>query len=89
MYSDSEVFDYDPHDEQNADVDTPLVQLYTFFLFMYQTLFRLSDTALSALITFFSMFLRTITSRFPGIPNSLMEKLPNNLRQAHWFHLFF
>ena len=55
MSSDSETL-YDPESESNeeeiADVYSALLQLNTFFS-MFQTLFRLSDTASNVLITFF------------------------------------
>lgn len=83
MSSDSEAL-YDPdsesHDEQNAD-DTPLLQLYTFFLSNPLSAVRHS---FKCSYDFFSMFLQTITNayRFPGIPNTFLERLPSNLHQA-------
>ena len=62
--------------------DASLLQLYTFFLFMFQTLFRLSDTALNVLITFFTMFLKTPSQKFAATPHSFLSKLPSNLRAA-------
>ena len=80
MLSDSET--PDSIEQQATDSDTPLVRLYCFFLFMFQSLFRLSDTALNALVTFLAMFLRSLSNRFPGIPKSFLEKFPSNLRLA-------
>lgn len=68
--------------EATVDTDAPLLQLYTFFLFMFQTLFRLSDTALNVLISFFAMFLKTLSQSFMAIPQSFLAKLPLNLRAA-------
>ena len=42
--------------------------MYIFFLFMFQSLFRISDTALYVLIKKNSMFLKTLASTFTGIP---------------------
>ena len=76
MSSDGEDLDFESCDGHTACVETPLLQLYTFFLFMFQSLFRLSDTA------FFSMFLRTVASSFPGLPESFLNSFPANLYQA-------
>ena len=81
MSSDSEDLDLESCDG-TACIETPLLQLYTFFLFMFQSLFRLSDTALNALITFFSMFLRTVASSFPGLPEYFLNNFPANLDLA-------
>ena len=68
--------------QQTADPSRPIILLYVFFLFMFQSLFRISDTALNVLITFFSMFLKTLASTFTGIPTSFTKKLPFNLHSA-------
>ena len=40
----------------NKNVYFPLLRLYTFFLFMFQTLFRVSYTAMNILLKFLFMF---------------------------------
>ena len=42
--------------------------MYIFFLFMFQSIFRISDTAFYVLIKKNSMFLKTLASTFTGIP---------------------
>lgn len=61
---------------------SPLVQLYTFFLFMFQTLFRLSDTALNILMKFLVMFFTTLSKQFNAIPQSFISILPGSLHSA-------
>ena len=50
---------------------------------MFQTIFKLSDTAISVLLLFFSMFFKTVTHHFKLlIPESFLSKLPQNIRAA-------
>ena len=65
-----------------SDTDVPLLQLYTFFLLMFQTLFRLSDTAINTLMTFFAMFFKTLSQRFQAFPQSFISNVPFNIRAA-------
>lgn len=65
----------------SVESDTPLIQLYTFFLFMFQALFSLSDTALNVLITFFTMFIKTLKHVMLS-SQSFLSKLLANLRAA-------
>ena len=61
---------------------TSLLRLYTFFLLMFQTLFKLSDTALTVLLTFLAMFFQTIGDTLKHNPVSFTSHLPRNVRAA-------
>ena len=50
---------------------------------MFQSLFRLSDTALNTLLTFLAMFFRTLSKRFVASPQSFISRLPLNMRSIH------
>lgn len=69
-----------------SQVDTTsasLLRLYVFFLLMFQTLFKLSDTAVSALLLFLSMFFKTISRSLKVIiPEGFLLKLPRNVYRA-------
>lgn len=67
---------------ENDAVISPLLHLYTFFLLMFQTLFRLSDTALTVLLSFLALFFRTISRTFNSPLHSFLSKLPSNIRAA-------
>lgn len=69
--------------ECNTDVVvSPLLRLYTFFLLMFQTLFRLSDTAVTVLLAFLALFFQTVSRTFNSLPDSFLSRLPNNIRAA-------
>ena len=59
-----------------------LLKLYTFFLLMFQALFRLSDTAMNVLFTFFAMFFATLAECVPSLPQSFVSNLPKTKRAA-------
>ena len=44
---------------------TPLLRLYLFFLFMFQIIFRLLDTALDVLLKFFHFFFKMVSHSLP------------------------
>ena len=48
----------------DATEETKTMQLYLFFLLMFQTLFRCSDNALHVLLSFFAMFLGLLGKMF-------------------------
>ena len=50
-----------------------LVKLYTFFLLMFQSLFRVSDTAINVL---FALFFSTIVRSMPKVSQSFVASLP-------------
>lgn len=49
---------------------------------MFQTLFRLSDTALTVLLSFLALFFHTVSRTFNSLPDSFLSKLPRNIRAA-------
>ena len=49
---------------------------------MFQTLFRLSDTAVSVLLSFLALFFRTVNRTFNSLPESFLSNLPSNIRAA-------
>ena len=74
-----------------ADVTTginsyfPLLRLYTFFLFMFQTLLRVSDTAMNILFKFLSMFFVSVGKRVSSLPANFTSALPDSLYSARKF----
>ena len=70
----------EPADE--ADKYTPLVRLYALFLLMFQSLFRLSDTALSVLLKFLAMFFRSLGRMVGSLPGSFLDSIPDNIGSA-------
>lgn len=60
---------------------TPLLRLYLFFLFMFQSIFRLSDNALDVLLKFLSMFFKTLGKVTP-LPESFLKLLPSSTYSA-------
>lgn len=71
-FSDSDEIDED----QSSNSFSSLLKLYTFFLLMFQGLFRLSDTAINVLLTFFAMFFATLACKVPSLPQSFISNLP-------------
>ena len=69
-------------DGESSPVENPLVRLYTFFLLMFQSLFRLSDAALNVLLVFFSMFFTTLSHNIAVIPQAFVSNLPRNVQSA-------
>ena len=67
---------------QSVNLHGALLRLYTFFLLMFQSLFRLSDTALSVLLTFLAMFFSTLSNTIATIPQAFISNLPRNVRSA-------
>ena len=61
--------------------ESSLMRLYVFFLFMFQSLFRLSDTAVNILLSFLALFFQMVARKMHYIGNFL-EYLPRNLRAA-------
>ena len=62
----------------------PLLTLYSFFLLMFQTLFRLSDKALNVLLSFFAMFFGLLAKQFPSLSfKSFVHLLPSNIATIH------
>ena len=59
----------------------PLLRIYLFFLFMFQSIFRLSDNALDVLLKFFSIFFKSLTA-ISSLPESFMQSLPCSLHTA-------
>ena len=71
-----------PSDCESDVIASPLLRLYSFFLLMFQTLFRLSDTALTVLLSFLSLFFKTVSNTFKSIPDTFLLQLPRNVRAA-------
>lgn len=75
-------------DEDSCDEDdgatatyTPLLHLYLFFLFMFQSIFRLSDHALDVLLKFLSMFFKSL-GKVSSLPQSFLHCLPSSIYSA-------
>ena len=64
---------------QSVNLHGALLRLYTFFLLMFQSLFRLSDTALSVLLTFLAMFFSTLSNT---IAQTFISNMPRNVLSA-------
>ena len=62
-----------------------LLRLYVFFLLMFQSLFRLSDTALTILLKFFAMFFSTLSKTVVSLPEVLLRRLPRSVHDAREF----
>lgn len=69
--------DFNLDSEAQAGITTdmnsyfPLLRLYTFslfFSFLFQTLFRVSDTAMNILLKFLSMFFSSVGKRVSSLP---------------------
>ena len=75
-------FELERSTPSTENVYSPLICLYVFFLFMFQTLFRLSDTAMNILLKFLSMFFKTLRRRIPSIPEGLTTAIPESLYSA-------
>ena len=68
--------------DKQAESLKPLLRLYLFFLFMFQTLFRLSDTALDVLLKFMKMFFKTLQHQFSAFPKTFTDVIPDNIKSA-------
>lgn len=64
---------------QQSDSDDKLIQLYVFFLLMFQSTFHISDSATNVLLKFLRLFLGTLAMAH-GLPTlqSFAEKLPRS-----------
>ena len=62
--------------------ESNLMRLYGFFLFMFQSLFQLSDTAVNVLLSFLALFFQMVAWKMDHIGN-FQGSLPRNLRAAH------
>ena len=60
---------------------SPLLRIYLFFLFMFQSIFRLSDNALDVLLKFLSIFFKSLT-KISSLPESFMQSLPCSIYTA-------
>lgn len=67
--------------EQESATFSPLLTIYLFFLFMFQSLFRLSDHALDVLMKFISIFLKSL-AKLSSIPKSFVQSLPTSIYTA-------
>ena len=73
-------------DDSSSNQHNPyfsFVSVYTFFLLMFQTLFRLSDAALNVLFNFFALFLSSLSHISIKLPEALLAELPKNVQDAH------
>lgn len=68
------------HEEESVAY-TPLLRLYLFFLFMFQSIFRLSDHALDVLLKFLTMFFQSL-DKISSLPQSFLEHLPSSIYTA-------
>ena len=68
--------------DQRAESHKSLLRLYLFIRFMFQTLFRLSDTALDVLLKFMVMFFKSLQHQFTAFPKTFTDILPNSIKSA-------
>lgn len=61
---------------ESDDTKSSLVKLYTFFILMFQTVFKISDTAINVLFSFFALFFATIARTKPTVTHSFAGLLP-------------
>ena len=67
----------------DSEESNKLLLIYTVFLLMFQTVFRISDRALDILLTFFSTFFQMVGKCLSlDTLTSVSSKMPSNLRQA-------
>lgn len=73
----------DLYGSQSDQQSSSIIRLYIFFLLMFQSTFRISDSALNVLFQFLSMFLKLL-SRQPGLENlsSFATQLPCSVKSA-------
>ena len=72
---DEDFFDEEENYSGQGNLPSQL-KLYTFFLLMFQALFRLSDTAMNVLFRFFAMFFATLGQHVPALPQTFVSNLP-------------
>ena len=66
-----------------SEENSRVLRVYLFFLFMFQTLFKLSDNALNVLLNFFSLFIHLLAKLFTlrrlfslKLPKTVTKKRP-------------
>ncbi len=66
-----------------SEKQLPIIKLYIFFLFMFQSSFRISDAALDALLLFLSMFLSLVSSNCDSKSlKNIVTEMPHNIKAA-------
>ena len=71
------------HDKSCSEESTKLLMIYTAFLLMFQTVFRISDRAMNILFSFLCTFLKMIGKCLSSdILTSFSSRMASNLRQA-------
>lgn len=66
---------------QESATFSPLLRIYLFFFFMFQSIFRLSDHALDVLVKFFSIFFKSL-AKISSLPESFVQSLPCSIHAA-------
>lgn len=75
------------HHDTSAPCDQPysdILRLYTMFLFMWQNLFRVSDTGISILFSFMATFFLLLSKLLPPL-KAFSDTLPKNIDAARRF----
>ena len=76
--------DIEEHRISNKTLESAmsLLKLYTFIIHMFQTIFKLSDTAMSVFFVFFATFLQTMSQTLQVFLNYFISKFPRNVLSA-------
>ena len=71
-------------DENEGDdvVDSKAIRLFLLFVFLWQSLFRISDSAITTFLSFFSYFFRLVSSWLKSDRLAqFSKKIPNTLHK--------
>ena len=68
-------------EQTESDVTTSLLKIYVFFMLMFQTVFKLYDTAMSTLLLFLATFFKTLNCTFQIVQN-FVSRLPHKVHSA-------
>ena len=82
-FDDPEIF----HKDTSAPCQQPynnILRLYIMFLFMWQNLFRVSDTGINILFSFIATFLLLLSKTLPPL-KTFADALPKNVAAARRF----
>ena len=59
-----------------------MTQLYLMLIFMWQNIFRVSDTGINVLLTFMAAFLQVLSSVFNETLKVFVHQLPKSITAA-------
>ena len=80
--SDEEEIDHSGSDQSTAATSQPVWQL-VYFLLMWQSLFRISNAALTVLFKFLKLFVSLFGHAFAHDAHNFEGQMPNTLQNAH------